>query len=549
MTEVRRLLRLCHPMRWKIALGVLLSVIVILSNVALMAVSGWFITAMALAGLGKMTLEFFTPAAGIRGLALLRSGARYLERLVSHDATLAVLARLRPWFYKKLVPLAPARLQGLRHGDLLARIRSDIDALDTFHLRILGPGLAALISSVIIVAAFALVSPGVAVMTALGLLLAGVAVPLLVRRATLGAGSALSSARAELQSGTGDLTRGFEELRVLNATGAQIDRLRALSLRLIAAQRRPAWAAAAGTALTNGVGQAMTLGAALILLPGAAAGEVSGPIFAMLVLGAMASVEAVSSLPGAFAAWDATLASARRIFALTDQTPAVSEPAMPETPRGNAVRFEDVHFAYDGGSPVLDGFDLTLQEGRCLALTGPTGAGKSTVLALLQRFHDPDRGFVSLGGTDLRRIADATLRQRIAVVEQQVQLFNATIAENLRLARPDADEDRLWQVLEQAQLAAEIRAMPEGLKTRLGELGTRLSGGQARRLGIARALLVDAPVLLLDEPTEGLDSATEAQVIAALATLIRGRTVLLVTHRPQALALADRQVVIGGARA
>ncbi|WP_339109676.1 thiol reductant ABC exporter subunit CydC [Thioclava sp. GXIMD4216] len=544
MSDLRRLLHLCRPFRWRIAFGVVLSVTVMLSNVALMAVSGWFITSMALAGLGRLTLEFFTPAAAIRGLALLRAGARYLERLVTHEATLALIAKLRPWLYTRLVPLAPAGLRGLRHGDLLARLRGDVDALENVHLRLLGPVLSALVAGGAVVLWLGLVWWPLALWVALGLCVAGGLVPLIQRAFLRQSGGRITRARARLQAESADLTRGLAELQVFGAVERQVLLVQACAARMVAAQRRQAWLGAVFTALGSLVGQGMVLGALVLLIPQVSSQTLSGPEMAMLVLAVMAAMETVAGLPAAVAHWDSTMASARRIFELADQPPEVLETSHPRPPRAPELVLDHVSFAYPGGPEVIRGLSLRLVPGQSLALTGPSGAGKTTVLHLVQRFWDPSEGAILLSGVDLRALSDADLRGGIAVVDQHVHLFNGTIAENLRLAQPGASDEALWNALDLAALRAEVAAMPQGLATRLGELGARLSGGQARRLAVARAALQEAPLLLLDEPTEGLDRATQAQVIAGLRQLGAGRMMLIVTHHPQVLALAQKKIML-----
>ncbi|MER5172844.1 thiol reductant ABC exporter subunit CydC [Thioclava kandeliae] len=544
MREFLRLLKLCRPFGWRIALGVVLSVTVMLSNVALMAVSGWFITAMALAGLGQLMLEFFTPAAAIRGLALLRAGARYLERLVTHEATLSFIARLRPWLYARLVPLAPAGLRGLRHGDLLARIRSDVDALENFHLRILGPVISAAVASVLIVLWLGLNSASLALLVAIGLALAGMILPLIQRALVRKTGGQITQARAALQSESTDLTRGLAELQVFGAVARQAARVTRASARMVAAQRRQAWIAALFMALGTLTGQIMVLGALLLLIPQVEGQSLSAPDMAMLVLAVMAAMETVAGLPAAVSNWDSTMASARRIFELADRAPQVAPSPAPKAPQTPGLALDRVSFGYGDGPDILTDLNLSLHLGESLALTGPSGAGKTTILNLVQRFWDPRAGRITLAGVDLRDLSDRDLRAQIAVVDQTVHLFNGTIAENLRLAAPGADDAALWQALDLAALRAEVEAMPEGLETRLGELGARLSGGQARRLSVARAALQDAPLLLLDEPTEGLDRATQAQVMRGLAQLAEGRMMLIVTHHAQVLALAQKVIML-----
>ncbi len=544
MNDLRHLLKLARPWRLRMAAGIALSVVVILSNVTLLSVSGWFIASMALAGVGKLTLEFFTPAAAIRGLAVLRTFARYLERLVTHDATLRLLSVLRVWFYQHLEPLAPARLQDFRDGDLLARLRADIDSLDNFYLRILAPAIAGLISSIAILCVLFWFSPGVAGIDVIMLLLAGVVIPVVVVACTKKSGNDVAGLRASLQVASTDLIRGLGELQVAGAVSRQTRHLSDLSQQLISAQRHQAWISALGSALSALAGQLGMFCTFLFLLSAGQAGKIAGNDFVMLVFAVLASTEAVAALPAAFAALGVTREAARRIFSMAELTPAITLPETSVTPEHFNLVFSGVTMRYGPDKPaVLDSLSFSVPEGHCLALLGPSGAGKTTILNLIQGFWECE-GSVTIGGHEVRALSDEVLRQVISVVGQKTYLFNASIRDNLRLVAPDADDDALWQALAKASLEDEIRAFPHGLDTLAGELGARLSGGQARRIAIARAFLSQAPVILLDEPTEGLDATNTGLVLNSLKTLVKGKTTLLVTHQIQPLVLADSRLIL-----
>ena len=543
MNDLCHLLRLSRPWRWRMALGVLLSVIVILSNVALLALSGWFITSMALAGIGSLALEFFTPAAAIRGLAVLRTFARYVERLVTHDATLRLLSVLRVWFYQQLAPLAPARLQDFRDGDVLARLRSDIDSLDNFYLRILTPAIAGLISAVIIVAGICWFSPAVALVDAAVLLLAGVVVPVLVASITRSSGHQVARLRASALAASTDLMRGLGELQMVGAVSHQTHHLRQLSQQLIAAQRQQAWMSAIGGSLCALVGQLGMFAAFMLLFSHGHASGITLSEIVMLLFTVLASTEAVAGLPAAFAALGTTREAARRLFSMTELSPALVLPESSPLPESSELTFRAVTLRYAAEAPVvLDNLSFTVPAGHCLAILGPSGAGKTTILNLVQGFWDTTQGDVLIGGRPVRDLSEQALRQMISVVSQKTYLFNASIRDNLRLVAPEADDATLWDALTRAALADEIRGFPQGLDTLAGELGVRLSGGQARRIAIARAYLSHAPIVLLDEPTEGLDAVNTELVLNCLKDLIKGKTTLLVTHQIQPLSLAESRL-------
>jgi ATP-binding cassette subfamily C protein CydC len=541
----RLLLLFTGSWRWVLA-GIGLTVLVILANVGLLALSGWFIAAMALAGLGLQHIEYFTPAAAIRGLALIRTGGRYLERLITHEATFRFLAQLRVWFYNHLEPLAPARLQYYRGGDLLSRIRADIDSLDNVYLRVLVPTASAVITVLLMVLFLAWFSPHVALADFAGLVLAGVVVPLLALRQNRAPGAKGVVLRGTLRADIADAIRGFGELLVYQALAPKLAGLDRSSAALIATQRSEARINGVSSATTLLIAQLSLWAAVIIAIPLVGQRAITSPDFAMIGLFVLASFDAVSALPAAYNALGQTLAAARRIFEVIDTSPAVSEPtAEVPPPTQFDLRVDHLKMRYaETQAWALDGVSFAIPEGSCLGVVGQTGAGKTSLLNVLLRFWDFQEGTVRIGGVSLRDLHGETIRGLCAVVAQQTHLFNTSIRENLLLARPDATEDELRAALRNADILDEVMAMPAGLDAVVGEVGTGLSGGQGRRIAIARAFLKNAPLLILDEPTEGLDAISERAVLNTVARLMRGRTTLLITHRPQSLRLADAVLVL-----
>jgi len=545
--DLLRMLKLFAPYwQWMVA-GALLSLVTVLANVALMAVSGWFIASMALAGLAGAAINYFTPAALIRGLAIARTIGRYLERIVTHDATLRLLARLRVWFYMRIEPLAPACLQGLHSADMLSRIQADIDTLNHVYLRVFAPIAVAVLACGSIVAVMAAYSTQVALLALVGLLLAGAVLPWWLYRQGREPGRRIVALRAAVRETVVDGMEGLGELRVYGALEGHQCRADTLRSELCAAQR--------SMSRLHGLSQAALLLCATLALWGTLcisigllrAGTLATADLAMLALFVLASFEAVWPLPTAMQMLGESLAAARRIFSLADASPAVSEPlhAVSFPARAN-LSMRDVTLRYrDDGPPALDRVSLDLPAGQCLAVVGASGAGKSSLVNVLLRFWEYEQGRIELGGVELRNCAAEDIRRHIAVVSQDAYLFNATIRQNLLIARPDATDAQMEAACREAQLHDFIAALPAGYDTELGEAGARLSGGQARRLAIARALLLDAPILILDEPTEGLDTLTESELLQAIMRLMRGRSVLLITHRLAVLGdLADRIVVL-----
>ncbi|MCB1801752.1 MAG: thiol reductant ABC exporter subunit CydC [Gammaproteobacteria bacterium] len=532
MKRLLTLLALYRPFYGWMALGVLASLATLLANVTLMATSGWFITSMALAGAAQMSMNYFTPAAIIRGAAIMRTGGRYVERLLTHEATLRLLAVLRGWFYIHLEPLAPAALQQHHSGDLLSRVRADIDTLDNLYLRLLVPGITALLATLIL--SLYLASHDTqfgAVLFAL-LMAAGVGVPLLVLRLSRTPARAQVTLMAAQRTAIIDAVQGMGELLLYGADGAQAGRVAHTSRALVDAQ--------AQLTRVQGLSQAALLLCAnlavwLLLwlaIPQVEQGTLAKPDLAMLSLFTLAAFEAVMPLPVAFKAYGATLAAAERLFAIVDTPPPVREPRAGQAlPDDLTLTLHDVSFTYPGAAqPAIDELTLQINPGDRITLMGPSGAGKSTLIDLLLRFRDPGQGCILLGGQPLSAFDSDTLRTCFGVVSQNTHLFTATVRDNLLLARPDATEEEIERACRAAGIHDTLTALPDGYDTWLGEAGANLSGGQARRVAIARALLKDAPILLLDEPTEGLDASTARRLLQTLAEVACGRSVLLITH-------------------
>lgn len=548
---LRRLLRqlTARDRRWMTG-GALLAGFSALCAIALLGVAGHFITAMALAGVGGTAINYYTPAALVRLLAILRTGGRYAERLVTHEATLRVLARLRVWLFARLVPLAPAGLGGTRSTELFSRLRSDVDALEQGYLGALVPLASALIVALVVLVVTACYLPMLALPLLLLLGVAGVLLPQQAWRRGRVPGDELVRCNEALRALAADGLLGRAELALYGAEVAHADAVEQMTDRLHRARRRLDRIAAIGGAAVALAAQCAVIAALAIGVVAVRHGQLAGPELTLLVLLALGAFEAIGPLPEAWAQLNATLASARRVFELADALPPVAESERTGTPpSGHRLIVRDLRMRYGGEGPwVLDGVDLDLAPGQRLALVGPSGAGKSSLVGALLKLY-PYQGSINLGGLSLRDWHGDDVRERIAVVDQQPYLFDASLRSNLLLARPDASDAQLQQVIRQAQLEDYVAGLPKGLETWVGENGVRVSGGEARRIAIARALLADAPILLLDEPTEGLDATTAAKLYRALAVAMEGRSVLLITHRLGSLSsLVDTVVAMRDGR-
>lgn len=545
---VRRLLGLARPWRGWMGLAALVACATVLASVALMGVAGWFIAAMGIAGVTTGMMNYFLPAAGIRFFAIVRTGGRYGERLLSHEATFRLLAGLRLWLFRRLIPLSPGQLQSRRGGDLAGSLQADVDTLQHAYLRLASPIVVALVCSVAIVLVVAALHPPTALALAVLLIVAGGIVPTLARRAAAAPGAEAVASRAALRVATVDLLQGLTDLRAAGAVERQLAVLDGLGERLVDSQSR---ASKAGVMAEAAVGLSAGLAlwcAALLASASVAVGgllpEVAPALVPALALAALAAFEAVAPLPAAMERWGEVREAARRLFDLADRAPSiVAGPEPSPVPRDASIVFSSVRLRYVPGSPpALDGLDLEIPDGRHLAILGPSGAGKSSLGRLLVRFWDYE-GEIRLGGHDLRRYRPDDLRRLVGIATQDAQLFNGSVRDNLLMAAPEADASAMEQALEVVQLAGFVRDLPDGIDTWIGEAGARLSAGQARRLVLARALLRDPRILIFDEPTENLDAGTARRLIASLRAATAHRTVILITHDPRAAAAFTDEIV------
>jgi len=539
MTPLRSL---AAPPRTALVLSAGLGALAVAFGVALMTTAGYLISRAAEQ---PPILSLTVTIVAVRFFGLARPLARYLERLASHDAALRSLGRIRARFYERIEPLAPAELSQYRSGELLGRMVGDVDALQGLYVRGFGPTVVALVvgtTSVIVTAAFL---PGSGLVLACGLLAAGAAVPLVAAAVTRRAGRRQVAARAELTAELVEVLRGAPELVAYGREGETLARLRAADYELARLSRRQALAAGLGDALvvlTTGVTVAAVLAVSV-------AADIDRVLVATLALLALASFEAVTPLTAAARELSATRAAGRRVVELTDRSPLVRDPdeAVPAPQRRAPIALEDVTARYASeDEPVLTRLTLPLPAGSRTALVGPSGAGKTTVTNLLLRFLDPEEGRVTIAGRDIREYRQDDVRGMFAVAGQDAHVFNSTIRANLQLARPDATEGELWGALREARLDVWVSTLPDGLDTPVGEEGERLSGGQRQRLTLARALLTRAPMLVLDEPTAHLDPETAEALVRDVFAAAEGRTVLLITHRPEGLDLVDEIVTLGG---
>jgi thiol reductant ABC exporter CydC subunit len=540
-----RLLSLADVPRSRVAAVVALGSLTVIFGVGLMATAGYLISRAAER---PAVLSLTVAIVGVRFFGLARPLVRYVERLTSHDVALRALERARLRVYERLERLAPTQLGTERRGDLLTRLVSDVDALQNLHLRGIAPPLVALFAGTAAVGAAAAFQPEAALVLGAGLLVGGVAVPLAAVALARRASRRRADARGDLTSELVETLAGSAELVAFGCEDERLRRLRSADRRLVRISRRSALADGTGDGLRLLVTGATVVGVLAVAVSAHTGGDLNRVLIALLALLALASFEAVQPLPEALRELGVTLAAGKRVLELTDREPAIVDPKqpLPSPIPPFTLALENVRVRYAPRErPALNGFSMRLEPGRRVVLLGRSGAGKSTVVNVLLRFVDPERGYFTIAGEDARHYRQGDVRRLIAVAGQDAHLFSASIRDNVRLGGPEATDAELEQALRSARIWDWIQSLPDGLDTLVGEEGRELSGGQFQRIVLARALLVGAPVLVLDEPTAHLDSPTAEALIADIFSAAGDRSVLLITHRGEGLDLADELLVLG----
>ncbi|MGO1189805.1 heme ABC transporter ATP-binding protein/permease CydC [Vibrio casei] len=532
MHELAPYLRLYKKHWFSLSLGMLLALATLVASIGLLTLSGWFIAAASVAGLtiARETFNYMLPGGGVRGFAMARTAGRWGERVVSHDATFKLLADLRIFFFKKLTPLIPGRMSKLRDADLLNRLVADVDAMDHVYLRLVSPiivGIFGIISLTLLLAWFDLtigLTLGAILLTLLLLW------PVIFYKLGKQNGETLTQNKAKLRIATLDWVQGHSELVLFGAEPKYRQAISDHQDKLVKNQFKNAHYTGLASALLL-----LANGWSLVLIIWMAADGVNGqppsPMVALMAFATMASFELLMPIAGAFQYLGQTLESARRLNEILHATPDIVFPksGVEHTQEYNLVLNHVTFQYYDSETLALDDVSLELKSGQKMAIVGQTGSGKSTLLQLLTRQFDVTSGELYIGDSPITQWTEKGLRESISVVSQRVDILNGTLKDNLHLAKPDANDIELLSILKQVGLEYLNEGL--GLDTWLGDGGRQLSGGEKRRVGIARALLHNAPILLLDEPTEGLDKQTENQIMQLLNQHSKGKTVVFVTHR------------------
>ncbi|ACS86049.1 ABC transporter, CydDC cysteine exporter (CydDC-E) family, permease/ATP-binding protein CydC [Musicola paradisiaca Ech703] len=545
MQALKPFLALYRRHFWQLGLGIILAIVTLLASISLLTLSGWFLAASAIVGLlGLTTFNYMLPAAGVRGAAIIRTASRYFERLVSHDATFRVLMHLRVFTFSRLLPLSPGGLSQFRQAELLNRLVADVDTLDHLYLRVISPLVSALAVILAITYGLSLVDGSLALTLGVILLAMLLLLPPVFYRAGQPIGVALTELRADYRVQLTTWLQGQAELTIFGALASFRQQLDHWEERWFARQEQQAGLSALSQALLIGA-SGLTVTLILWLAAGGVGGNAEpGPLIALFVFAALAAFETLAPVAGAFQHIGQVAASAVRVGQLMTLPPMVTFPVNgPDVSGQINVTLNNVGFTYpDQQQPVLRSVSLTIAPGEHIALLGRTGCGKSTLLQLLTRAWECTTGEILLNDVPIQDWPESRLRAMMSVVPQRVHVFSATLRDNLSLAAPHADDEQLKNVL--VQVGLDKLLADDGLNAWLGEGGRQLSGGEQRRLALARALLHPAPLVLLDEPTEGLDAETERRILELLRQHCIGKTLMIITHRLNGLESFNRLCIM-----
>jgi thiol reductant ABC exporter CydC subunit len=543
-----RTITLARPASWRLLLATLSGAGAIAADIGLIATAAWLISR---ASEHPNESHLAVAIVAVQFFGLTRGLLRYGERLVGHDAAFRLLGNLRVKVYQRLEALAPAGLPAFQRGDLLARIVADVDSLQDLVIRVIPSfGMAALVGC-LTVAIMWWMLPAAGVILAVALVAAALGVPWLTGFLAARREAKFAAVRGALSAAMLDLTEGAAELIAFGGSDVQ--------MRLVQERDGELTSITAASAGTGGIGLALTTlsaglaswGCLVAGIPAVGSGRLGSTELAVITLIPLAAFELVVGLPVATQVFHRVRQSAGRVFEMVDAPDPAPDPDAPERlPVGPYdLEAHSLWATYPGAAqPALCGVDLSLPQGRRVAVVGPSGAGKSTLAAVLLRFLPAESGKVSLGGVSFDDLTGDAVRTVVGLVGQDAYLFDDTIAGNLRIGRRHATDDELLGVLDRVGLAGWVEGLPRGLATPVGRHGGRVSGGQRQRIALARALVADFPILVLDEPAEHLEPDAADALTAHLLDATAGRSLVLITHRLAGLESVDEVVVMEAGR-
>lgn len=544
MNDLKEILFEFTRFKGRVSFSLFLGIMTVFTGVGLIAASGYLIS---WAALRPPILDLILVLVAVRFFGISRAAFRYAERLFSHDLTFRILKNLRVHFYQKVEPLLPAKAIRFKSADLLTRFSDDVDQLQEFYLKTVSPTLIALFFITVTAIVLSIYSVTLSAIVFILMMVNAAFMPFLVRYKAGQSTHELSVSSARLGQFMSDHIRGSADLMFSGRYSDWMSRGEEIIDELSEVQRTRARAFSMESGLFTLLSHASIPVSFLILLPLVVDGAISGLVMTAIILGLFSVFESLEPMGNALQHFYESKEAASRLNEVTrDQGQGSDELKIAEfSPKHYSVRFEYVLFGYHS-TPVLNGFSLEIQEGEHVILKGASGCGKSTAAHLLVKWFEPWGGKIIIGDLNIGDFSGKEVRKWISVVSQNTRLFNTSLRNNLKIARPDATDEELFMALDRVGFGEALKRLPDDLSTQVGELGLRLSGGERQRVSLARALLKDAPIWILDEPLSSLDRKMADEIMSTLNELIKEKTVLHITHQNVGSIQADKVYLMGG---
>ncbi|MDF1612177.1 thiol reductant ABC exporter subunit CydC [Stygiobacter electus] len=529
--------------RWWMILAALMSFLTVGSGIGLMMTSSYII---ASAAIQTPIYQLQVAIVGVRFFGISRGVFRYLERYISHEVTFRLLAKLRLWFFKSIEPLIPSKKKDLTSSDLLSRSIEDIESLEHIFVRVISPPFVFVAVSFLMFYLLNLFSLKYSLIFISVFYLSAIGIPALTFLLSNKLGKEIISLKTRLKEYAVDSVQGLAELIFYNQTENWRNKFYSLQEKLLSSERKMSLIQSLHEILT---GLAMNFTVLVMLyaaIPEVNAGNLNGVYLSVITIGIMASFEIVFQIPLAFQYLGKSVEAGERLLELTNENQIKDKKniCIDKKEFNSAIEMKNVSFSYDGKREVLHNFPIEIKKNDFIAITGESGSGKTTLVNLLTKLWYDYTGVITIDGIDYKNIPDENIRNLISVVTQNVHLFTGTIRENFLLAKIDATEEELFNALSKSDLISFVKNLSNGIDTNIGELGKKLSGGEAKRLAIARAILRNTPIIIFDEATSHLDQETESKILSMLEKLKGEKTIIFITHRTNNLQIFNNVIKI-----
>ena len=539
-----RMLALVKPLAGFMVLAVMLGTLGFLAAQFIPILGGYAV----LTGIGTETgITFKTVVILLLVFAVLRAIFRFSEQRTNHYIAFTLLAIIRDRVFKALRRLCPAKLEGRDKGDLISLITSDVELLEVFYAHTISPICIAIVTETIMCIFIGSFHPILGVVALIAFLIVGVVLPVIISKRSGTLGDDLRKEAGSLSAHMLESIRGLDETLQYHGGEKRLNEITDKTNQLSAKQGKLNRLTGTNMALANTfiwLSDIAMLGTCLMLYNSGKVGF-DGLLIPMIAL--MSSFGPVTALSALGTTLQSTVASGARVLSIIDEVPETEDIIGKENISFSGAEAENVTFGY-GDAKVLSDVSLKVNKDEIVGIVGPSGCGKSTLLKLFMRFWKTGKGNIDLSGTDINNINTDNLRDLESYMTQETQMFKDTIANNIRIGKLDATDEEVVEACKKASIHDFIMTLPKGYDTEVGELGSTLSGGEKQRIGLARAFLHNAPLMLLDEPTSSLDSLNEAVILKALKESAKDKTILLVSHRPSTMCIADRTLSMDGGR-